>query len=94
MPEANRDPLDARYDLLEEGFLTAMAQTMAAGEKTYGVDNWKKGLPHGKGALNHALYHLLQASKGGPDALMHLAHAGCNIMFLFWFEEAANVRGQ
>lgn len=87
MTEGNRSPIDARYDLIEADFLTAMAETMAEGDKKYGADNWKKGLPGEKSPLNHALYHIVEVMRypASPDVLMHIAHAACNLMFVYWF---------
>jgi hypothetical protein len=77
--------LGARYDLLEPGFLRAIAEIMERGAQRYGTDSWKQHT-RVKSNLNHTLYHVLgslAACQEGDDGgcAEHLAHAACRIMF-------------
>lgn len=92
-PEEKTKPVQARkfddgkppLSLLPATALTNIAQIMAYGAEKYGRNNWQKGLEWTR-LLDAALRHLY-AFASGQDAdeesgLPHVAHAGCNILFL------------
>jgi hypothetical protein len=57
-----------------------MAQAMAIGAATHGLNNWKRGLPRSV-IVNHMIEHLHQALSGDTSE-DHLAHALCRLMML------------
>src|ERR1022692_271133 len=64
-PEAKRNPVDFRYDLLDSEFLLAMAQIASYGANKYGDINWQKSRLTGeKSPLNHIYMHLHQYKTG------------------------------
>ena len=77
-----------RYDLLSEIALEEIAKVLSHGSKKYAPDNWRNGIEYRR-LIRAAIGHILKFSKGedidpdtGEDNLLHLAEAGCCIMFL------------
>lgn len=93
--EANRKPVEFRYDLIEPEFLAALALLMHDGarydEEAGTEKQWRNGLPGGKSGINHALKHLneyqgFKTHDKFGQRKYHLAAAAVNLMFEFWFE--------
>lgn len=77
--------------LLPFSQLAPIAQVLAFGAKKYGIDNWKTATKEDQKRYHHAvLRHLgayLEGEKNDPESgFSHLAHAGCNILFMLYFE--------
>lgn len=60
----------------------AIAETCAEGDKAYGVDNWRKGVPVSN-LLNHAMEHLFKMLDG-DNSEAHLEHAIWNLGKIRW----------
>ncbi len=80
-----------RWDLMSFPFLDQVAQVLAAGAAEYGAENWRKVPDAGaryRAALFRHLSKFMCGEKRDPKSgLPHLAHAACNMMFLFEFEK-------
>ena len=79
-----------RWDLLPFEQVEKIVHVLTDGAKKYSDDNWKE-VPDGfKRYFSAALRHLAAYGSGekfDPESKhSHLAHAGCNILFLLWFE--------
>lgn len=84
----NQDKL--RYDLIPPEFITALAEVFTFGAKKYTPNNWKGFTPEQqeeiKGSLLRHIYAYLEGEENDPESgLSHLAHAGCNLAFMLWF---------
>lgn len=97
-PEAIRDPVTYRYDVLLPSFLRMMARIGAFGAQKYGDLNWQKSrLAGDKGPVNHIMAHLTayilrepyDHPEVGTDRKIHLAAIAFNAMMEFWYEEDA-----
>ena len=74
-----------RVDLLPVKPVLEIAKVFTFGANKYADRNWEKGLKWGRvygAALRHLFYWFLGEDKDPESGLSHLAHAGCNIMFL------------
>ena len=79
-----------RWSLLPWRELGAVIDVLTTGAKKYSDNNWKY-VEDGKNRYYDALMRHLTAwwdgEKNDPeDGLHHLAHAICNILFLFWMD--------
>lgn len=78
-----------RVDLLPFVALEDIAQVLTFGAKKYDSWNWTKGIVYSR-LLGAALRHLFAWARGqdrDPESgLSHLAHAGCCVVFLLYFE--------
>lgn len=75
-------------DLLPREALIAVAQGLGFGAAKYGRFNWRQGLKWSR--VYAALQRHLAAWNAGEDfdsesGLNHLAHAGCNLVFLLTY---------
>lgn len=88
MAEANRHALPYRFDLIVPEFLEALAVVLSEGANKYGENNYQKGLPGAKSAINHALYHINAYQQcepnGDKSTTSHLIHAAANLMMEYW----------
>lgn len=78
-----------RMSLLPAHPLTEIAKVLTFGAQKYEAHNWRKGFDYSR--VMDALQRHLHAWNEGEDidpesGLSHLAHAGCNILFLLEFE--------
>lgn len=77
-------------ELLPMDAITEIAKVLQFGAKKYAPNNWRKGLAFTR-VLGATLRHLFAWSLGedlDPETgLSHLAHAGCEILFLLHFEK-------
>ena len=80
----------APIDLLPSKALVAIAQVMAYGTRKYKPHNWRLGLSWGQ-TYSSLMRHLLAWNDGeeiDPESgLPHLAHAGCQLMFLLEYSQ-------
>ena len=77
------------YDLLHPEFLEQVAKVLTIGAKKYSPDNWKNA--DGTERYRSAMMRHFEAYRKGemldPETGMHhLAHVGCNVMFLYGLE--------
>lgn len=85
-----------RLELLEPEFIKGIGKIITFGANKYSADNWKKAdgedITRIKGALLRHLYAYLGGEEFDPETgESHLYHAGCNLMFLDYFDRT-NVR--
>lgn len=77
------------YDLVPGEALEEIIKVLQFGAKKYSAHNWCKGM-HWSRAWSAVMRHLWAWWRGedkDPETgLSHLAHAGCGIFFLLWFE--------
>lgn len=78
-----------RWDLLPLDIVEEIVKVLTVGAVDYGDNNWKK--VEEERYLAALLRHITAYQKGennDPDTgLSHLAHAGCNLIFLLWKEQ-------
>ena len=78
-----------RWSLLPFVSLIEIVRVLEFGAKKYSENNWQKVTPPSR-YLDAAFRHLAayaSGEKNDPESgLHHLAHAGCCIVFLLWFE--------
>lgn len=79
----------ARPELLPPEALLEISKVYAFGAKKYSENNWRLGMKWTR-IVGSTLRHLF-AWVGGEDkdpesGLSHLAHAGCNVLFLLTYE--------
>lgn len=82
---ASRDKKDgtpANWFSLDRETLLALAETQAEGDKRYGIDNWRKGLPVSN-LINHAMDHISKALEGDSSE-PHIQHAIWNLGKVLW----------
>lgn len=74
--------------LLPTESLEEIAKVLAFGAQKYDSWNWTNGLAWSR-VLGATLRHLYKWARGidvdEESGLNHLAHAGCNILFLLWY---------
>lgn len=90
MAEANKwDKDKTRYDLMPKDGIDEICKVLAFGAEKYGVDNWKKGMGWSRpfrAAIGHLWAWFWGETKDPESGLSHLAHAGCNIFFLIYYQ--------
>lgn len=85
-----------RFDLLLPEFEEAVAKVLTMGAEKYGPNNWQQ-VDDGENRYYAALRRHLSAWRQGDEidtesGLSHLAHAGCNIMFLMYYDNEKSKR--
>lgn len=78
-----------RMALLSPIAMEEIAKVLTFGAEKYGDNNWRGGFKWTRVAnclLRHIFAWLRGEDKDKESGLSHLAHAGCNIMFLLEFE--------
>lgn len=75
------------YEAVEE-----IAKVLEFGAKKYARDNWKAGTGFKYtriiASLLRHIYAYLRGEDNDPESgLSHMAHAGCNVMFLLYYEK-------
>ena len=79
----------ARVDLLPSGPLVEIARVLTYGAKKYKPHNWRLGLPWGDtyASMQRHLVAWNDREDIDPESgLRHLAHAGCQLLFLLEYE--------
>jgi hypothetical protein len=79
-----------RLELLPTEALEEIAKVLTFGAKKYDDNNWRKGFKWLRviGATFRHLYAWVRGESKDPETgISHLAHAGCNILFLITFEK-------
>lgn len=83
------DSSKPQLELLPRRGLEEIAKVLTFGAHKYDRDNWRKGLEWSR-CIGAAQRHLLAYANGethDPETgLSHLAHAGCNILFVLEYE--------
>lgn len=79
-----------RWSLLPAGTIKSILQVLEVGAKKYDVDNWKR-VPEAETRYYDAMMRHMEAWFSGEkldqeDGLPHLAHAGCCLLFLLFFD--------
>ena len=79
-----------RWSLLPIKPVEEIVKVLMFGANKYGDNNWQ-GLEGGKERYYDAMLRHIAAWKEGEQndsesGLLHLAHAGCCLLFLLWFE--------
>lgn len=79
-----------RMHLLPFDSLAEIAKVLTVGAEKYAPNNWKKVGDLEERYMDALLRHIGAHQTGGlldpEDGLSHLAHAGCNLLFLIWFQ--------
>lgn len=81
-----------RYDLLLPEFEEECAKVLALGAEKYGDNNWQKAekdeaLARYYAALRRHIGAFRRGERLDPETgLHHLAHAFCNLQFLYYFD--------
>lgn len=92
---AKFDQEKSRVDLIPPEFILAVGDILRHGAKKYAPNDWKNLENAEDRYYGAAMRHLLEYRKGSKtdeeSGLSHLAHAACNLAFLFYFEEQNNV---
>ena len=77
-----------RYDLMVWQFIESVCDVLTFGSVKYGPDNWKDVADADNRYFAALTRHVLAYRSGelaDPETgISHLAHAGCNLMFLFY----------
>lgn len=81
--------------LVEPQFTLGVAKILTFGATKYGANNWKTATENDKQRFKDALLRHILAYVGGDkldeeSGLSHLYHAGCNLMFLDYFDRQNN----
>ena len=81
----------AQPSLLPSGPILEISKVLAFGAKKYAPENWKK-VESGKRRYTDAMLRHILAWMGGEkmdeeSGLHHLAHAGCCLLFVLWFDQ-------
>lgn len=80
-----------RMELIPTELIEEVAKVLTFGAEKYDDYNWQKFTPKQRGECVGSLMRHIEAYRKGekldPESgLSHLAHAGCNIAFLLWYE--------
>ena len=81
-----------RWTLLPLLAVKEIVKVLEYGAKKYSADNWKKVEPekYKEAAFRHWTAYL-EGEKVDPETgISHLAHLGCDVLFLLWFELTGN----
>lgn len=84
------DNAKPRWSLLPHGAVLAIVQVLEFGARKYAVDNWQR-VPEARQRYYDALMRHVDAwwrgERHDPETgRLHLAHAGCCVLFLLWFD--------
>ena len=77
-----------RWDLLPYDALDEIAKVLTDGANQYGDRNWEKGFPWTAvfaSLMRHTSAWMLGEDLCPKSGRPHLAHAGCNVLFLLTF---------
>lgn len=77
-----------RPELLPAEALLEISKVFAFGAKKYSDNNWRGGFKYTRvlGALLRHLFAFMRGEDNDPETgLSHIAHAGCNVLFLLTF---------
>lgn len=88
MTGQKHDGSKPRTDLLPTAPLFAIADVLGFGAKKYAAHNWRAGLEYQRvyGAILRHLFAWQEGEDLDPETgLNHLAHAGCELLFLLEF---------
>lgn len=77
-----------RLDLLPTEALEEIAKVLTFGAKKYAAHNWRRGFVWSRtvAAMLRHLYAWMRGEDKDPESgLSHMAHVGCNVLFLLTF---------
>lgn len=77
-----------RYDLVPSEALGKIVDVLTYGANKYDDRNWEKGIKWGRvfaATMRHMWAWWRREEKDDESSIIHLAHAGCNILFLIHF---------
>lgn len=85
------DTLKTRWDLLPLTMLKQIVDVLTFGAQKYSDDNWKM-IPNAKARYFAAMMRHVEQWQSGEQkdeesGFNHLAHAGCCLLFMLWFDE-------
>lgn len=83
------DQKKLRWDLVPFSSLEQIVRVLDFGANKYAANNWKRVRPKSRyrAALLRHINLWMQGERFDKETgIHHLAHAGCNIFFLLWFE--------
>lgn len=90
---AKHDLGKLRFDLVPIEEFEEIVRVITYGAEKYAPDNWQKVEKAPERYFAALMRHLIAYRKGetrDPESrLRHLAHVGCNVLFLLWFEREA-----
>jgi len=78
-----------RYDLVPWDAMDEIVKVLTLGAKKYEDRNWEKGMDWGRcigATFRHVKEWAMGNSRDDETGLSHLAHAGCDILFLLAYE--------
>ncbi len=80
-----------RWDLLDYEFIEKIVEVLTFGAKKYSENSWQS-VPNAKKRYFAALLRHIVAWRKGEikdkeSNIEHLAHAACNLMFLYFFDK-------
>jgi len=87
MAGIKHDLKKAKFQLLIWTFIEDIAKVMTFGSEKYGDNNWQEGIKISRfwGAVfRHLVAALKGETKDKESGISHLAHAACNLMFIYW----------
>lgn len=94
-PGYKSDDGKARWDRLPWAEVQDIVMVLAFGIRKYAPDNWQKVAEPRDRYFAAAQRHLVawkQGEMNDPESgLPHLAHAGCCILFLAWFDRNGTI---
>ena len=91
MTEGRKDDQDKRrWDLVPVEAMEQVVDVLTYGAKKYEDRNWEKGITWGRvfAATMRHLWSYWRGEQNDPESeLSHLAHAGCNVLFLLHYKK-------
>lgn len=78
------------WHLLPVESLEEICKVLEFGAKKYAEDNWRLGMSWkrmARAGIGHMFSWLKGEDKDPETGLSHLAHAGCCVLFLLWYEK-------
>ena len=85
------DTLKTRWDLLPLPMIKQIVDVLTFGSRKYSDNNWKM-IPDAKTRYFSAMMRHVEQWQSGEQrdeesGYHHLAHAGCCLLFILWFDE-------
>ena len=81
----HKDKGKLRYDLLPPDALAEIVKVMTYGASKYADGNWESGIKYSRifgSIMRHLWAWYAREDKDKESGINHLAHAGCDVMFL------------
>jgi len=87
----------ARFDLLPGDVLVEISKVFTYGATKYEERNWEKGMKWGRlfaATMRHLWSWWMGEENDKETGISHLAHAGCNVMFLIRYHLRKDLYGK